>query len=150
MHQTRQASLIESVTNVAIGYLVSVTAQIVFFPLVGVQANWSQNLSIGLAFTIFSLIRIYLVRRRFNRNPISLTKKGSALEAIVNVAIGYGISFIGQIVVFPLLGVRATLTQNLLLGVGFTIVSLGRSYLLRRLFIYVQQYRSISRPKKAA
>ena len=39
-----------------------------------------------------------------------------------------------QLLAFPLVGIEASLQQNLLLGAIFTAVSLARSYLLRRLF----------------
>lgn len=39
-----------------------------------------------------------------------------------------------QMAVFPLFRLRATIVQNLAIGAIFTVVSLARSYLLRRLF----------------
>jgi hypothetical protein len=57
----------------------------------------------------------------------------SLVEAIANVAIGYGIA-VAQFVGFPLFGVSATIGQNLAIGAIFTVVSLARSYLPRRLF----------------
>lgn len=62
------------------------------------------------------------------------TKKGSMIEAIVNVAIGYGVAVTSQVVVFPLLGMEVPLSTNLLIGVIFTVISLVRSYILRRIF----------------
>jgi len=62
------------------------------------------------------------------------TRKRSALESAVNVMIGYGIAVSAQIVVFPLFGIHVPLASNLAIGVIFTIVSLVRSYCLRRLF----------------
>lgn len=58
----------------------------------------------------------------------------SFVEAIVNVAVGYGVAVVTQILIFPLLGLHTTLGQNLAMGGVFTIVSLARSFLLRRLF----------------
>jgi len=58
----------------------------------------------------------------------------SLVEAVVNVAVGYGIAVLTQMAVFPLFGLRATVSQNLAIGAIFTGVSLARSYLLRRLF----------------
>ncbi len=56
------------------------------------------------------------------------------VEAIANVAIGYGIAVATQALVFPLFGLHASLSDNLLLGLVFTIVSIIRSYALRRAF----------------
>lgn len=58
----------------------------------------------------------------------------SAFEAVANVAIGYGVAIATQIVVFPWFGMTPSLRQNLGIGAIFTVVSLVRSYVLRRLF----------------
>ena len=62
------------------------------------------------------------------------TKKGSMIEAFVNVAIGYGVAVTSQVIVFPLLGMEVALSTNLIIGVIFTVISLVRSYVLRRIF----------------
>lgn len=66
MSQSKRMSLVESLTNIAVGYLVALAAQIVIFPLLGVQASLSQNLMIGVLFTAVSLARSYALRRVFN------------------------------------------------------------------------------------
>ncbi len=58
----------------------------------------------------------------------------SAVEAVANVAVGYGVAVATQLAVFPLFGLEASLTQNLAIGLIFTVVSLVRSYALRRAF----------------
>ena len=65
--QSRKLSLFESVVNIAIGYLVAVLAQIVIFPIFGLQVTIGQNLKIGLCFMVISLVRSYFVRRLFER-----------------------------------------------------------------------------------
>ena len=65
--QSRRMSLIESIANVMIGYLVALGGQMVVFPLVGIVVNAQTNLVIGAAFTGISLVRSYCVRRMFNR-----------------------------------------------------------------------------------
>lgn len=67
MSQSKIQSAIESVVNVAIGYSVAVTAQIIIFPLYGLNVPLHDNLQIGVLFTIISLIRSYCIRRFFNR-----------------------------------------------------------------------------------
>ena len=67
MPQSRRVSLLESVANVVIGYLVAVGSQMVVFPLVGIQATTAQNFISGLWFAGISLVRGYVVRRLFNR-----------------------------------------------------------------------------------
>ena len=58
----------------------------------------------------------------------------SAIEAVTNVLVGYGVAVATQMVIFPMFGLTATLGQNMAMGAIFTIVSLVRSYALRRVF----------------
>lgn len=58
----------------------------------------------------------------------------SLAESVANVAVGYGVAVLTQVVVFPLFGLEAGLSENLALGGIFTAVSLVRSYTLRRAF----------------
>lgn len=67
MTQSRAMSAVESVANVAIGYVVALAGQLVVFPLVGIEVSMQTNLVIGAAFTAISLARSYCVRRLFNR-----------------------------------------------------------------------------------
>lgn len=58
----------------------------------------------------------------------------SLVEAITNVIVGYGVAVVTQILIFPIFGLQTTLGQNLAMGGIFTIVSLLRSFALRRFF----------------
>ncbi|NWG46624.1 MAG: hypothetical protein HXY25_08770 [Alphaproteobacteria bacterium] len=58
----------------------------------------------------------------------------SLVEAFTNVIVGYGVAVVTQILIFPIFGLYTTLAQNLMMGAIFTVVSIGRSYALRRLF----------------
>ena len=40
------------------------------------------------------------------------SRKQSLLEAIANIAIGMGVAFAGQLIVFPALGIVVRLDQN--------------------------------------
>jgi hypothetical protein len=64
--QTKKQSLLESFTNVLIGVVVALMAQIAIFPLFGICVSTSDNIAIAALFTVVSLIRSYLVRRYFN------------------------------------------------------------------------------------
>ena len=64
--QTKKQSLIESITNVIIGYIVAVISNIAILPLFGVNLTFGDSLLIGVWFTVISLIRGYCVRRYFN------------------------------------------------------------------------------------
>ncbi len=58
----------------------------------------------------------------------------SLVEAVANVVVGYGVAVITQILIFPTFGLHTTLAQNLKMGAIFTIVSIARSFALRRVF----------------
>ncbi len=58
----------------------------------------------------------------------------SLVESLANVLVGYGVAVITQMAVFPLFGLAVTVTENLLIGMIFTAVSIVRSYALRRGF----------------
>jgi len=60
-------SLIETVTNVVVGYGLAVITQIVAFPWFGLQLSLGDNLAIGAVFVGISLIRSYALRRLFER-----------------------------------------------------------------------------------
>ena len=58
----------------------------------------------------------------------------SFAEAVVNGVVGYGVAAVTPMLVFPLFGMRASVSDNLLIGVIFTMVSMVRSFTLRRVF----------------
>ena len=62
------------------------------------------------------------------------SRRMSFVEAVTNVAIGYGVAVGTQILVFPLFGFDPGVGDNLIIGAIFTGVSLIRSYTLRRAF----------------
>jgi len=62
------------------------------------------------------------------------TKKQSFMESLANVAIGYLISLISLFVIFPLLRIESSTGKNLIITLYFTLISISRSYILRRYF----------------
>lgn len=62
------------------------------------------------------------------------SRRMSLVEAITNLTVGYALAVVMQIVVFPWFGLNASLGENLALGALFTVLSLVRSYALRRVF----------------
>ncbi len=62
------------------------------------------------------------------------SRRLSLTEAVTNVAVGYVLAVITQIMVFPWFGIHPSLGENLAIGSMFTAISLLRSYVLRRLF----------------
>lgn len=65
--QTRKWSLIESLTNVGIGFGISLVAQLVIFRYYGIALDLGSNVAITLWFTGISIVRGYMIRRMFVR-----------------------------------------------------------------------------------
>ena len=66
MSQTRTMSMVETITNVAIGLVVSFLSQVVIFKYCDISITLAQNLELTLYFTVVSVIRSYVLRRFFN------------------------------------------------------------------------------------
>lgn len=65
---------------------------------------------------------------------MSQSRKHSMLEAIINVVVGFSINFLLNMLVFPLFGWEISAAQNIALGVIYPVISIVRSYTLRRAF----------------
>ena len=62
------------------------------------------------------------------------SRMASLVEALANVLVGYGVALGAQQLVFPAFGILTSLAEDSAIAALFTLVSLARSYLLRRLF----------------
>lgn len=62
------------------------------------------------------------------------TRMGSLIEACMNVLIGLVINMVANFVILPMVGFHITLGQNLFIGVLYTVISVARSYAIRRWF----------------
>mgnify|MGYP006883113499 FL=1 len=65
--QSRWHSVVESLTNVAIGYGVALASQLLIFPFYDIDISLQDNIAIGVWFTLISLVRSYVIRRCFNK-----------------------------------------------------------------------------------
>ncbi len=65
--QSRLASFVEALTNVAIGFLISLVGQVVVSHWYNLPLNFAQNMQIVLFFTVLSVLRSYCIRRWYNR-----------------------------------------------------------------------------------
>jgi hypothetical protein len=65
---------------------------------------------------------------------MSQSRLGSAVEAALNVAIGYCVAVLANLIVLPLFGLSVSAGQAVQIGLVFTAIALVRSYLLRRFF----------------
>jgi hypothetical protein len=62
------------------------------------------------------------------------SKVSSFIESLVNIAIGFGVAMASQMVIFPYFDIYINVESHLTISCFFTIISIVRSYLLRRLF----------------
>ena len=65
--QSRIGSFIESLTNIGVGFIISMILAYWFLPLFGIQQDFLISLEITFVYTISSLIRAYCLRRLFNK-----------------------------------------------------------------------------------
>lgn len=65
---------------------------------------------------------------------MSQSRSASMVEAWANTLIGYVINIGVQELVFPWWGIHVTFAENLSIGLVFLVVSVVRSYVLRRWF----------------
>lgn len=61
-------------------------------------------------------------------------KTHSLIESISNVIVGYFVALLSQIIIFPVFGIHATIQDNIMIGLWFTVISICRSYIMRRVF----------------
>lgn len=63
------------------------------------------------------------------------TKLGSITEAWANIAVGFSINYAANMLILPLFGFKTlTALTNFEIGLLYTLISLARSYVLRRWF----------------
>lgn len=65
---------------------------------------------------------------------MSQTPLSSFIEAMFNTLIGYFLNLGVQLVVYPWFGATFTFCQNIQIGLLFMVVSILRSYVIRRWF----------------
>lgn len=62
------------------------------------------------------------------------TRTTSLIESIANVVIGYGVALASQLIIFPIYGIEISIRTNIAIGIWFTIISIIRSFIVRRIF----------------
>lgn len=62
------------------------------------------------------------------------SKRGSLVEALTNILVGVVLAFTSQLIIFKHYGYPITLETNAWMTLWFTVVSLARSFILRRIF----------------
>lgn len=62
------------------------------------------------------------------------SRRSSFVEAATNVGVGIIVAWAITLAVFPLFGYEPTVAKSLYISLIFTVASLARSYVLRRIF----------------
>jgi hypothetical protein len=62
------------------------------------------------------------------------SKQKSLIESIVQTIIGLGTSILIQVILYPILGIPVTFSQNIIITLVFFIISIIRGYFVRRIF----------------
>jgi hypothetical protein len=62
------------------------------------------------------------------------TRLGSLIETIINTVIGFSINYTANLLIFPLFGFHIKPGANFILGLMYTVISVARSYCVRRWF----------------
>lgn len=65
---------------------------------------------------------------------MSQSRITSLTESLINVAIGYSVAVVSQLLIFPLFNIHIPLADNLMIAAWFTVISIARSYCVRRVF----------------
>lgn len=82
MKQSRGMSLLESGINIGVGFGISLGAQMLFLPMLGVPINHLQNLFFALIMTAVSLCRQFILRRLFEALHIRVPMSPGMLAVI--------------------------------------------------------------------
>lgn len=62
------------------------------------------------------------------------TKQKSLIESVIQTIMGLGTSILIQVILYPMMGIPVTFSQNLIITLVFFIVSIVRGYFVRRIF----------------
>lgn len=69
---------------------------------------------------------------------MSQSQLASWVEAVANVLVGFGINYVANLIVLPWFGYGVSASTAFHIGLIFTIISLVRSYVMRRAFNWIQ------------
>lgn len=67
MRQSKLGSMIEVLVNILIGFAINFVANMFILPYFGFDISFGTNIKIGLAYTIVSIVRSYVIRRYFEK-----------------------------------------------------------------------------------
>jgi F0F1-type ATP synthase assembly protein I len=98
------------------------------------------SVAIGFALSVLFIVGaavfaiVLAARAKQTDNPAEQTRLESFVEAWINVGIGFGINFTANLLLLPHFAgaTRLTLASNFVIGMIYTVISVVRSYVIRR------------------
>lgn len=89
-----------------------------------------------IAFGLLSLVFVGVFTwRAYTAQPgPGQSPRSAIIEAWMNIAVGFGINFIANFLILPLIGAHPSAAQNFWMGWIYTAVSIVRQYAIRRWF----------------
>ncbi|WP_449500864.1 DUF7220 family protein [Aureivirga marina] len=70
--QTKKQSLIESLVNVSVGFLITIISLNLIFPFLGIENHIGKNTLLTIYLTVLSILRNYILRRYFNKRQCEI------------------------------------------------------------------------------
>jgi hypothetical protein len=67
------------------------------------------------------------------------TKRQSLVESLVHTGVGILTRYATVVIVFPVLGIVSSAANNFAIAIALTAVSLVRTYIIRRIFVWVNK-----------
>lgn len=135
--QSKKHSIYEITINIVIGFTINLTIQGYLLPLFGAEVSFAQNFSMGMIFTVIAVLRSYYLRRLYNyfaSTALGQHPRHSFYESVSNIIIGYLVGLASQLFVFPIFNIHLSMSDNAVIAVIISTVSIIRSYILRRFF----------------
>lgn len=81
MGQSKLESLIESLTNIVVGIVIALAAQLLFFRIYDIHISLSTNVQLTGWMTLISIIRSYTLRRLFDKRRLEKLKEKNETQS---------------------------------------------------------------------
>lgn len=100
----------------------------------GIAMATAILVGVGILVLSHRIIELFTKYYKADTPRHSQSKKASLLEVTTNTLIGLIIAYHAQVYIFPLYGIQVSTATNVQLVLIFTLISILRSYVLRRIF----------------
>jgi len=91
-----------------------------------------MTLLTALGTTSFVFVAVFTYRAYYATHTVGQSPRSSVAEAWMNIVIGFGINFMVNMALLPLVNASFTAGENFMLGWIYTAVSIVRQYAIRR------------------